>query len=226
MRMEKLFDDDVDIGLDSGVSKVKKGKMHCCKKCDAKFVRKNHLERHELVHSKEKHHRCGICEKTFARVDNTRRHEKLCRRTTTRGLNPGEDILQTSSGDIAVPVPVSGDAVNLGSGVIDRSSSTRKSKKTYRCRYCEKTLSSYQSLRRHEKTCKKAVLTVEPPFVADELTTPYMELENLLMDHARVYWENVEKGRMVDDILRKGGIPVEALPREFIDARALWLSGQ
>ena len=53
-----------------------------------------------------------------------------------------------------------------------------------------------------------------------------MELENLLMDHARVYWENVEKGRMVDDILRKGGIPVEALPREFIDARALWLSGQ
>ena len=58
------------------------------------------------------------------------------------------------------------------------------------------------------------------------MTTPYMELENLLMDHARVYWENVEKGRMVDDILRKGGIPVEALPREFIDARALWLSGR
>ena len=209
MGMEKLLYGDVDmvvpesdgtISLDSDVGKVKKEKMHRCNMCDAKFVRKQHLKQHELVHSKEKKHRCEICEKAFARVGNKRRHEALCRRTTTRGLNPDGDIEQTSSGDIGVPVPVSGDAVNLESGVMQQSTSTRKLEKTYHA--------------------------VETPYVADELTTSYKELERLLMDHARVYWENVEKGRMIDHILRKGSIPVEALPREFIDARALWLSGQ
>ena len=127
--------------------------------------------------------------------------------------------------DIGTPLPIPDNATNSDMGVVDQSKSTRKLKKMYQCVGCGKILSSYQSLWRHKKkTCKKVDNAINPPDAAGELTTPFMELESLLLEHARVYWENVEKGRMVDEILRKGCIPERALPREFINARVLWLS--
>jgi uncharacterized Zn-finger protein len=45
-----------------------------CSSCDKRFGKKEHLQRHFLVHTGEKPFRCAICQKCFARKDTLKSH--------------------------------------------------------------------------------------------------------------------------------------------------------
>lgn len=79
--------------------RVHTGSLFKCKECGKKYTRQNHLQRHELSHSRRKVHVCKICNKTLTRFEHLRRHlithlkEKPFGCTTcNRGFNRAEHL--------------------------------------------------------------------------------------------------------------------------------------
>lgn len=59
-------------------SSVEQEKVFKCPTCDKMFSRKDHLNRHILIHSGAKPFECDICAKSFSRKDNKYKHMASC----------------------------------------------------------------------------------------------------------------------------------------------------
>ncbi|KMU86521.1 hypothetical protein CIHG_04309 [Coccidioides immitis H538.4] len=56
---------------------AKKPRRFHCKRCDTRFSRLEHLQRHERIHTQEKPFACQLCDHRFTRSDLLIRHERL-----------------------------------------------------------------------------------------------------------------------------------------------------
>ncbi|KLJ11460.1 hypothetical protein EMPG_13349 [Blastomyces silverae] len=56
---------------------TKKPKRFQCTRCETRFARLEHLQRHERIHTQEKPFRCQLCDHRFTRSDLLIRHERL-----------------------------------------------------------------------------------------------------------------------------------------------------
>ncbi|KAG4073248.1 hypothetical protein HA402_008594 [Bradysia odoriphaga] len=59
-------------------SSIEQEKVFKCPTCDKMFSRKDHLNRHILIHSGAKPFECDICAKSFSRKDNKYKHMASC----------------------------------------------------------------------------------------------------------------------------------------------------
>uniref|UniRef100_A0A3B4BDQ2 C2H2-type domain-containing protein n=1 Tax=Periophthalmus magnuspinnatus TaxID=409849 RepID=A0A3B4BDQ2_9GOBI len=49
-------------------------KPHRCPECGKRFLRKDHLQGHMIIHTGERPHKCSFCEKTFIRQNHLKTH--------------------------------------------------------------------------------------------------------------------------------------------------------
>lgn len=55
-------------------SAIKYKEMHVCSTCGREFKRKDHLQKHSIIHSKARPFPCLVCGKSFARKDRLKQH--------------------------------------------------------------------------------------------------------------------------------------------------------
>ena len=197
--------------------------------CGRTFTRVNNLNRHEEGHTAAKPFVCTKCMKTFKRRDAQRRHENNCRVGEYRASLEKPFCCSKCSKGFKRRQAVKPHERICRVG--DRESTIVK--ELY-CGKCDKSFARSDNVQRHDEVCQMIAVLVNDvdttPYtnenlLVDELTTSsYMEHENLLLDHTRMYLKNVETGRMVADILDKGVVLERAIPQEYINARDLWIA--
>lgn len=60
--MEKIENEDMELGGDDELNSKRKMKVHTCHVCHAGFARVNHLSRHMTLHRAVLTHKCDRCE--------------------------------------------------------------------------------------------------------------------------------------------------------------------
>jgi hypothetical protein len=77
--------------------KLDKPRPHVCKTCSRPFVRLEHLQRHERLHTKEKPFECQTCMRRFARKDLMLRHKRKLHVTSPTPPQLGGDPKESAT---------------------------------------------------------------------------------------------------------------------------------
>ncbi|XP_019757245.1 zinc finger protein 91 isoform X3 [Dendroctonus ponderosae] len=72
--MEKIENEDMELGGDDELNLKRKMKVHTCHVCNAGFARVNHLSRHMTLHRAVLTHKCDRCEQAFYTEDLLKQH--------------------------------------------------------------------------------------------------------------------------------------------------------
>ncbi|CAO1403189.1 unnamed protein product [Diamesa hyperborea] len=67
-------------------------KQYKCTECLYSFIRRDHLVRHQLTHSKVKPYTCGFCDKGFTRNDHLRRHIQRIHQSQEASMMPNSNL--------------------------------------------------------------------------------------------------------------------------------------